>query len=72
MIILNSPHNPTGAVLEAADLQALTAIVADRPIVLLGDEVDEHIIFDGRRHESLLRYPALAGRSLVVSSFGKT
>jgi methionine aminotransferase len=72
MIVLNTPHNPTGAVLTAADLQMLAECVRDRPIVLLSDEVYEHIVFDGRRHESLLRYPELAGRSIVVSSFGKT
>jgi len=72
LLILNSPHNPTGAVLSADDMQALTALVRDSRLLLLGDEVYEHIIFDGRRHESLLRYPELAERSLVVSSFGKT
>jgi methionine aminotransferase len=72
LLILNSPHNPTGAVLSAADMAALAALVRDSRILLLGDEVYEHIIFDGRRHESLLRYPELAERSLVVSSFGKT
>ncbi len=72
LLILNSPHNPTGAVLSAADMAALTALVRDSRLLLLGDEVYEHIIFDGRRHESLLRYPELAERSLVVSSFGKT
>jgi methionine transaminase len=72
LIILNTPHNPTGAVLSAADLAALASLVRDSRIWLLGDEVYEHIIFDGRRHESLLRYPELAGRSLVVSSCGKT
>ncbi|MCK6371662.1 MAG: methionine aminotransferase [Gammaproteobacteria bacterium] len=72
VIVLNSPHNPTGAVLDAADLEALAAIVRDRPIVLVSDEVYEHIIFDGRRHESLLRHAELAERALVISSFGKT
>lgn len=72
LIILNSPHNPSGAVLGAADLAALTSLVQDTRILLLGDEVYEHIIFDGQRHESLLRHPALRERSLVVSSFGKT
>ncbi len=72
LLILNSPHNPTGAVLSAADMAALAELVRDSRILLLGDEVYEHIIFDGRRHESLLRYPELAERSLVVSSFGKT
>lgn len=72
VIVLNSPHNPTGAVLSAADLAALAELVRDRPIVLISDEVYEHIIFDGLRHESLLRHPELSARSLVVSSFGKT
>ncbi len=72
VIVVNSPHNPTGTVLSAADLDHLAEIVRDRPIVLVSDEVYEHIIFDGLRHESLLRHPELATRSLVVSSFGKT
>lgn len=72
LLILNSPHNPTGAVLSPADVAELTALVSGSRILLLGDEVYEHILFDGRRHESLLRYPDLAARSLVVSSFGKT
>ena len=65
MIILNSPHNPTGAVLTAADMDRLEAIVRDTGILLLGDEVYEHMVFDGRQHESLLRHPELAERSLV-------
>ncbi len=72
LIILNSPHNPSGAALGAADLAALTDLVQDTRILVLGDEVYEHILFDGRRHESLLRHPALRERSFVVSSFGKT
>jgi methionine aminotransferase len=72
LIILNSPHNPTGAVLSAAVLNTLAEVIRGRDLVLLGDEVYEHIVFDGRRHESLLRHPELAARSLVVSSFGKT
>jgi methionine aminotransferase len=72
MVIVNSPHNPTGAVLSAADLDELAAAIRDRPIVVVGDEVYEHIVFDGLRHESLLRHPELAAKSLVVSSFGKT
>lgn len=72
LIILNSPHNPTGAVLSPTDMASLEAIVRDTGILLLGDEVYEHMVFDGCRHESLLRYPALAERSLVISSFGKT
>jgi methionine aminotransferase len=72
LLILNSPHNPTGAVLSAADMALLAEMVRGTRLLLLGDEVYEHIIFDGHRHESLLRYPELAERSLVVSSFGKT
>ena len=72
MIVLNTPHNPTGAVLDDDDMRALESLVADTNIVLLGDEVYEHILFDGRRHASLLRFPELARRSVVVSSFGKT
>lgn len=72
MIILNSPHNPSGAVLSPADMASLEAIVRNTGILLLGDEVYEHMVFDGRRHESLLRHSALAERSLVISSFGKT
>lgn len=72
MIILNTPHNPTGAVLGPTDLEALADIVRDTDIVLLSDEVYEHIIFDGRRHESMHNHPELAARSLIVSSFGKT
>ena len=72
LLILNSPHNPTGAVLSAADLAALAELVRNTGLLVLSDEVYEHILFDGQRHESLLRHPELAERSLVVSSFGKT
>ncbi len=72
LIILNSPHNPTGAVLCPRDMAALIEIVADTDILILSDEVYEHIVFDGHRHESMTRYPELAMRSFVVSSFGKT
>lgn len=72
MILVNSPHNPSGAVLSAADLDELAAIVRDTGIVVLSDEVYEHIVYDGRQHQSLLRHPELAARSIVVSSFGKT
>lgn len=72
MIIINTPHNPSGAVWEAADMQALERLVRDTGIVIVSDEVYEHIVFDGRRHESVVRYPGLAERSFVVSSFGKT
>ena len=72
MILINSPHNPSGAVLSAADLEELVAIVRDTKIVVLSDEVYEHIVYDGAQHESVLRHPELAERSIVVSSFGKT
>ncbi|HNM22713.1 MAG: pyridoxal phosphate-dependent aminotransferase [Betaproteobacteria bacterium] len=71
MIVVNSPHNPTGSLLSAADLDTLAGLVRDTRIVVLSDEVYEHIAFGGR-HESLCRHPELAARSLVVSSFGKT
>lgn len=72
MIIVNSPHNPTGSLLAASDLESLAAIVAGTDIVVLADEVYEHIVFDGARHLSLAGHPDLRARSLVVSSFGKT
>ncbi|WNL44540.1 pyridoxal phosphate-dependent aminotransferase [Dyella sp. BiH032] len=72
MILVNSPHNPSGAVLSAGDLDELAAIVRDTEIVVLSDEVYEHIVFDGALHQSVLRHAELAERSIVVSSFGKT
>lgn len=72
MLIINNPHNPTGAVLGRADLQALSALLVKHDLLVLADEVYEHMVFDGQRHESLLRYPELADRCLTVSSFGKT
>jgi len=72
MLMINSPHNPSGAMLTAADLDTLAGLLRDTGIVLLSDEVYEHIVFDGVRHESVLRHPELAARSVVVSSFGKT
>lgn len=72
MIMINSPHNPTGAVLSAADMQALATLVEGTNIIILSDEVYEHLIFDGRTHESILRYPELLKRSFVCFSFGKT
>jgi len=72
LIILNSPHNPTGAILEGDDLRALEDIVAGTDILIVSDEVYEHIVFDGRPHESVARYPELVRRSFVISSFGKT
>lgn len=72
MIIINTPHNPTGSVLSAADLQELEKITNDSNIIVLSDEVYEHIIFDGQQHQSVCRFPKLAERSLAVFSFGKT
>ncbi len=72
LVILNFPHNPTGALLSAADLDTLADIVRTSDCLLLSDEVYEHIIFDGQEHLSLLRHDELWERSMVVSSFGKT
>lgn len=72
MIILNSPHNPTGSVLNENDIAALRNVIDGRNILLLSDEVYEHITFDGKPHLSLLRYPDLADRAFCISSFGKT
>ncbi len=72
LIIINTPHNPTGTVWGEDDIEALRAVIDGRDLFLLGDEVYEHIIFDGRQHASLCRYPDLFARSFVVSSFGKT
>ena len=72
LLIVNSPHNPSGAMFDEADIRALAALLDGTGIYLISDEVYEHIVFDGRRHESILRYPELAARAFVVSSFGKT
>ncbi len=72
MIIINSPHNPTGATLASGDLDTLANLLRDTDVCVLSDEVYEHIIFDGREHASVLRHPELATRSFAVSSFGKT
>ena len=72
MIIVNSPHNPTGSLLTAADLDRLAELLQGSDIVILSDEVYEHIVFDGERHASLCAHAELAPRSIVVSSFGKT
>ena len=71
-ILLNSPHNPTGAVLEEDDIEALREITRRHDIYLVSDEVYEHIVFDGCKHLSLLRYPDLAQRAFCIFSFGKT
>lgn len=72
LLIVNSPHNPSGRVLSPEDITAMQDLTARHDLLILSDEVYEHIIFDGRRHESMLRYPDLAARSFVVNSFGKT
>jgi methionine aminotransferase len=72
MIVVNSPHNPTGMVFGPGDLEALKEVTREREILILSDEVYEHIVFDGRLHQSMARDPELASRSFVISSFGKT
>ena len=72
LVMINSPHNPSGAVLSAWDMAQLAEILRPTRAFLLSDEVYEHILYDGRRHESVLRTPELAERSFVISSFGKT
>ncbi|CAN7469935.1 pyridoxal phosphate-dependent aminotransferase [Duganella sp. LjRoot269] len=72
LIIINTPHNPTGSVLREADMQALADIVRGTGVLILSDEVYEHMVYDGQRHESVCRHPELAARAFVVSSFGKT
>lgn len=72
LIIINSPHNPSGSVLSAEDLEILANLVRDRDIYILSDEVYEHMVFDQGRHESVLRHPELRQRSFAVFSFGKT
>jgi len=72
MIILNSPHNPTGNVIRSSDLKKLETLTKDMDIIILSDEVYEHIIFDNLKHESVCKYPGLASRAIVAGSFGKT
>ena len=72
LIVINTPHNPTGSVLRGADMHALADIVRGANILILSDEVYEHMVYDGQRHESVCRHPELAARAFVVSSFGKT
>ena len=72
LIILNSPHNPSGTRLSAHDIECLSELVSGRNIHLISDEVYEHMVFDGRKHHSLLNSPDLAARTFAVYSFGKT
>jgi len=72
MMFINSPHNPAGCVLTPADVRELSELVDRTGLLILADEVYEHIIFDGLRHESMARHDVLAARSFIVGSFGKT
>lgn len=71
-IIVNTPHNPSGTVWSRADMLALQDLLAPTGVFVISDEVYEHMVFDGVQHESAARYPGLAARSVIVSSFGKT
>jgi len=71
-LIINSPHNPSGMVWSSDDMRQLEALLAPTQVMVISDEVYEHMVYDGRAHESVARYPGLAARSIVVSSFGKT
>ncbi|MCL4747174.1 MAG: pyridoxal phosphate-dependent aminotransferase [Burkholderiaceae bacterium] len=72
VIVINSPHNPSGTILRDADMRELESIALEANLLVISDEVYEHMVFDGETHQSASRYPALAARSFVVSSFGKT
>jgi methionine aminotransferase len=72
MIMINTPHNPTGAIMTEDDMRQLENIVQDTDIIVLSDEVYEHIIFDGQPHQSVCSFPKLIDRSFIVFSFGKT
>jgi methionine aminotransferase len=72
VIVINTPHNPTGMILTREDIVELQRVLAHTSAIVVADEVYEHIVFDGARHESLARYPAVAERAVIISSFGKT
>ncbi|WP_201741812.1 methionine aminotransferase [Flagellimonas alvinocaridis] len=72
MVIINNPHNPTGTIWSKSDMVQLQDILRDTNIILLSDEVYEHIVFDGKPHQSVAKYPDLAARAVICSSFGKT
>ena len=72
MIVINTPHNPTGSTLKRSDLQTLERLTKDTDIIILSDEVYEHLIYDGQEHQSVLRFPELLERSIATYSFGKT
>ncbi len=71
-IMINSPHNPSGMILRDRDLQALSEIAVKHGLLVISDEVYEHMVFDGEPHQSVSRYPDLAAQSIVITSFGKT
>jgi methionine aminotransferase len=72
VIVINSPHNPTGMILGSEDIRELSRVLEQTDAVVVSDEAYEHIVFDGASHESLSRYPAIADRAVVIGSFGKT
>lgn len=72
VIMINTPHNPMGSVMTPADMLELEKLVKGTNILIISDEVYEHIIFDGKKHESVCKYPVLAERSFIIYSFGKT
>jgi methionine aminotransferase len=72
MIVINTPHNPSGSIWEENDIKELEEITSKSNLLILSDEVYEHIIFDGRQHHSICKYPQLADRAIVINSFGKT
>ncbi len=72
LLMINTPHNPTGTIWHADDMRRLESIVRGTNVLIVSDEVYEHMVYDGAQHESVARYPELAARSFVVSSFGKT
>ena len=72
VIVINSPHNPTGMILGSEDIRELARVLEQTDAVVVSDEAYEHIVFDGARHESLSRYAAIAERAVVIGSFGKT
>ena len=71
-LLINSPHNPSATVWSAEDMQALQELLAPTDVLLISDEVYEHMVFDGAEHQSAARFPGLAARAFIVSSFGKT
>jgi methionine aminotransferase len=71
-ILINTPHNPSATVWSAADMRRLEELLAQTEVLVISDEVYEHMVYDGARHESAARFPGLAARSFIVSSFGKT